>query len=90
MVDIDRMIEGQTVLLDDARFPARFGGCLEDDLAKQALVHKMGAGKSQKQAFRPEVLKSQPVDVFVAPAGRDNIPSLFGKGGRVEDDKIIK
>jgi len=25
MVDIDRMVEGQTVLLDDARFPAGFG-----------------------------------------------------------------
>ena len=52
MVDVDRVVEGLAVLLDDADPPPRFVGRLEDDLLEEGLVDEMGAGEGQDEAGR--------------------------------------
>ena len=89
MIDIDGMVEGLAVLLDDADAPPRFPGRLENDLLEEGLIDEMGAGEGQDKAGRADALESQTVDVLVAPAGRDDVGPLLGEGRRIEDDVIV-
>ena len=89
LIDVDRMVEGQTVLLENADAPARLMGGLENDLLEEALVHEMGAGEGQDQARRPDPLEGQPVDIFVAAAGPNDVGPFLGEGRGIEDDEIV-
>jgi hypothetical protein len=89
MIDVDGMVEGLAVFLDDADPPAGLVGGLEYDLLEKGLVDEMGAGEGQDETRRADALEGQAVDVFVAPAGGHDVGPFFSEGGRIEDDVVV-
>jgi hypothetical protein len=89
VIDVDRVVEGLTVLLENTHPSPRFESRLENDLLKEPFVDEMGTRKGQDQPRGANPLEGQAVDVLVATAGGDDVGPFLGERRRIEDDEIV-
>jgi len=89
MIDVDRVVAGLAVPLNDADPPSRLERRLKNDLLEEPLVDVVGTGERQHEPRAADSLEGQAVDVLVAAAGSDDVGLFLGEGRRVENDEVV-
>ena len=75
--------------MEDAHLTMGLGGSGEDGVAEMLLRHHLRAGEGEEDAARGYLLKGFRVQARVAFQSVVQGSAMLGKGGRVEDDKVV-
>lgn len=89
MVYVDGMVGRLMQLMEDAHLTMGLGGSGEDGVAEMFLRHHLRAGEGEENAAGGNLFKGLRVESGVALQRIVQGSAMLGKGGRVENDKVV-
>lgn len=89
VVQVDRVVHGVAVALDDAHEALSLAGGVENRGLKQLLIHLVRTRAGEQQAVGGQDLERHAVHVGVRLLGRFQVGAALGERRRIEHDEVV-